>query len=185
MTTRKVFRVTLPPAAAGCRGQLGFSMIEALIAAALIGLVAIGLIPMFTRAMSDNMAGSDYTRVSNYAKSEEEDFARTPYGVMSTEISVGSSSGQKLEYLNPTSLAWVVGSPPAGNTSVVWTRTTTYSQYSIYDTDTDQSFDYPVPGGTAPTAVQLLQAQVQVKAISPIGPEGGRRSTIIRFLKAF
>jgi prepilin-type N-terminal cleavage/methylation domain-containing protein len=184
MTTRTVLTAVVSPAA-GRRGQRGFSMIEALIAAALIGLVAIGLIPMFTRAMSDNMAGSDYTRVSNYAKSEEEDFARAPYGVMSTEIAVGSTTAQKLEYLNPATLQWVIGTPPAGNSSIVWTRTTTYSQYSIYDTDTDQTFDYPVPGGTSPDAVQILQAQVQVKAVSPIGPEGGHRSTIIRFLKAF
>jgi Tfp pilus assembly protein PilV len=184
MTTRQASPAA-PGAAIRDRGQLGFSMIEALIAAALIGIIAIGLIPMFTRAMTDNMAGSDYTRVSNYAKSDEEDFAREPFSNMTTQVSSGQASTQKLEYFNPLTTQWVVGTPPAGNKTIVWTRTTTYSQYSINDTNDDQIFDAPVSGGSPPAEVQLIQAQVTVKAISSVGPEGGRRTTIIRYLKAF
>jgi hypothetical protein len=46
-------------------------------------------------------------------------------------------------------------------------------------------FDYPLNGGSSIDEVQIMQAQVQVKSVSAVGPAGVRRSTIIRYLKAF
>jgi type II secretory pathway pseudopilin PulG len=166
----------------------GFSMIEGLIATALIGVVAIGLIPMFTRSMSDNMAGSDYTRVSNYARSRQEDFGREPFANFTAAIPTGQSSAQVLEYLDPTSLEWLPGPVPAaapGKPEIVWTRTTTYTQYDAKGADADGLFDFPLSGGSSPLAVQLIQASVKVQSIAPIGPEGGHKTTTMRFLKAF
>jgi prepilin-type N-terminal cleavage/methylation domain-containing protein len=166
--------------------QRGFSMVETLIAAALIGVVAIGIIPMFMRAMTDNVAGADYTRVTNYAKSKEEDFARVP--ILSQTIQVPSGQTQLLttEYMNPTTLRWDPTLASPANPLEIWTRITTITQYNIGNTDDPSSmFDTPQPGGTQVDQVQIMQAQVQVKSASPAGPVGGRRSTIIRFLKGF
>ena len=178
-------RGSAPPA--GAR-QRGFSMIEGLIATALIGVVAIGLIPMFTRSMSDNMAGSDYTRVSNYVRSRQEDFGREPFSNFTNAIATGQSSSQVVEYLDPTSQEWLPGPVPAatpGKPEIVWTRTTTYTQYDVKDAEDDGLFDFPLAGGTSPLSVQLIQATVQVKSIAPIGPEGGHKTAIMRFLKGF
>ena len=71
--------------------QSGFSMVESLIAAAIIGIVAIGILPLFTRAMVDNMAGADYTRVTNYAKSKEEDFTRMPFLQQTIQMPAGQA----------------------------------------------------------------------------------------------
>jgi prepilin-type N-terminal cleavage/methylation domain-containing protein len=168
--------------------QRGFSMIEGLIATALIGVVAIGLIPMFTRSMSDNMAGSDYTRVSNYARSRQEDFGREPFSNYTAAVATGQTSSQVLEYLDPKSLQWLPGPVPAsspGKPEIVWTRTTTYTQYDAKGADADGVFDYPLAGGSSPETVQLIQATVQVQSISAIGPEGGHKTAIMRFLKGF
>ncbi|HLX07263.1 MAG TPA: prepilin-type N-terminal cleavage/methylation domain-containing protein [Thermoanaerobaculia bacterium] len=164
------------------RRQSGFSMVEALIAAALIGVAAIGIIPLFTRAMTDNMAGADYTRVTNYAKSKEEDFARMPF----TQPTIQLQSGTQLlntEFLDPVTLQWTTTRP--ANPLSVWTRLETITQYNIYDTDDDQIFDFPLAAGSPVDEVQILQQQVQVKSVSPVGPAGAHRTTIIRFLKAF
>jgi prepilin-type N-terminal cleavage/methylation domain-containing protein len=169
-------------------GQRGFSMIEALIAAAIIGFVAIGLIPLFTRAIGDNMAGSDYTRVSNYARSEEEDYAREPFANYSTAVPTGQTQGQVVQYIDPTSKQWVTVASLANvpkNPDINWTRTITYTQYDARDMDDDELFDYPLTGGTAAPSVQVLQATVEVQAISAIGPAGGHRTTTVRYLKAF
>jgi prepilin-type N-terminal cleavage/methylation domain-containing protein len=169
-------------------GQRGFSMIEALIAAAIIGFVAIGVIPLFARAMSDNMAGSDYTRVSNYSKSEEEDFYREPFANYSTAVASGQTSSQIVQYIDPVSKQWFTVASLAAvpqNSKIQWTRTITYTQYDAKDMDDDQLFDNPLPGGTAATSVQVIQAMVQVQAIAQTGIGGGHRSTTIRFLKAF
>jgi type II secretory pathway pseudopilin PulG len=162
----------------------GFSMIEALIAAALIGAVAVGIIPMFSRAISDNVAGSEYTRVSNYAKSEEETFARAPFEQATFQVPVGQANLVVKEYLDPATQTWKTGTVPAGSTAS-WTRTTTIEQYNLYDSDDDSIYDSPLTGGAGVDAVQFLQATVKVQNVSPTGPDGGHRSTIIRFLKAF
>ncbi len=161
----------------------GFSMIEALIAAALIGVVAIGTIPLFTRAMTDNLMGADYSRVTNYAKSKEEDFSRLQFTDQTIQVPVGQGNLLTTEYMDPTTLQWTTVKP--ANPLAVWTRATTVTQYNIFDTDDDQMFDYPLSGGASIDEVQIIQGQVQVKSVSAAGPAGGRRSTIIRFLKAF
>ena len=164
--------------------QSGFSMVESLIAAAIIGIVAIGILPLFTRAMVDNMAGADYTRVTNYAKSKEEDFTRMPFLQQTIQMPAGQTQLLTTEYMDPASLYWVATKP--ANPLAVWTRITTYTQYNMYDTDDDQMFNNPIAGGAVGVdAVQVIQAQVQVKSISAIGPMGGRRTTLVRYLKVF
>ena len=167
--------------------QGGFSMIESLIAAAIIGIVAIGILPLFTRAMVDNMAGADYTRVTNYAKSKEEDFTRVPVLQPSIQVQPGDMQEMSTEYMDPASLYWVATKP--SNPLAVWTRVTTLTQYNLYDTDDDQMFNNPIAGGTLTVGtqdtVQVIQAQVQVKSVSAIGPMGGRRTTLVRYLKVF
>jgi prepilin-type N-terminal cleavage/methylation domain-containing protein len=171
-----------PPAR---RRHRGFSMIETLIAAALIGVVAIGIIPLFTRSMVDNMAGSDYTRVTNYAKSKEEDFARIPWLQQTIQIPAGQTSAMTTEFMDPALLQWVPTQP--GNPLAVWTRGTTYTQYNIADTDTGGVFSNALDGGDflQPDRVHIIQAQVQVKSVAAIGPMGVRRTTLVRYLKGF
>ncbi|HXO42546.1 MAG TPA: prepilin-type N-terminal cleavage/methylation domain-containing protein [Thermoanaerobaculia bacterium] len=164
--------------------QSGFSMVESLIAAAIIGIVAIGILPLFTRAMVDNMAGADYTRVTNYAKSKEEDFTRMPFLQQTIQVPAGQTQLLTTEYMDPASLNWVATKP--ANPLAVWTRVTTLTQYNLYDTDDDGMFNNPIAGGAVGVdAVQVIQSQVQVKSISAIGPMGGRRTTLVRYLKVF
>jgi len=164
--------------------ESGFSMVESLIAALIIGIVAIGILPLFTRAMVDNMAGADYTRVTNYAKSKEEDFTRMPFLQQTIQVPAGQTNVMTTEYMDPASLYWVATKPP--NPLAVWTRVTTYTQYNMYDTDDDKMFNNPIDSGTVGiSGVHVIQAQVQVKSISAIGPMGGRRTTLVRYLKVF
>jgi prepilin-type N-terminal cleavage/methylation domain-containing protein len=164
--------------------QSGFSMVESLIAAGIIGIVAIGILPLFTRAMVDNMAGADYTRVTNYAKSKEEDFTRMPYLQPTIQVPAGQTQLLTTEYMDPSILYWVATKP--ANPLAVWTRITTYTSYNMYDTDDDKMFNNPIdPGTVGVDGVHVIQAQVQVKSISTIGPLGGRRTTIVRYLKVF
>jgi type II secretory pathway pseudopilin PulG len=178
----------LPPSRRAARGpaarhQRGFSMVEGLIAAALIGVVAVGIIPLFTRAMSDNLTGADYTRVTNFAKSKEEDFSRLPFTQPTIQLKSGDTQDMTTEFMDPTTLQW--STTPPKSLLGIWTRTSTLTQYNIYDTDDDQMFDFPLAGGTSIDEVQIIQSQVQVKSASPVSPAGGHRTTTIRYLKAF
>lgn len=181
--TRIDCRFSVSTTAAGApagRRQQGFSMIEGLIAAALIGLVAVGVIPLFTRAMSDNMAGADYTRVTNYSKSKQEEITRMPYDQPSLMVTVANPS---MEYMDPSTGQWTTTKP--SNLLAVWTRTTTLALYNIHDLDDDQTFNYPLGLGSIDSKGQILEATVKVASVSAVGPGGAHRTTIIRYLKAF
>jgi prepilin-type N-terminal cleavage/methylation domain-containing protein len=171
---------TAAAAAAAGRRQQGFSMIEGLIAAALIGVVAVGVIPMFTRAMSDNMAGADYTRVTNYSKSKQEDITRMPYDQQSLVV---QATPPPVEYMDPSTGQWTTTKP--SNLFAVWTRTTTLALYNIHDIDYDQTFNFPLGPGAIGDEGQILEATVKVASVSAVGPGGVHRTTIIRYLKAF
>jgi prepilin-type N-terminal cleavage/methylation domain-containing protein len=165
------------------RSQSGFSMVEALIAVALIGVVAIGVIPMFTRAMSDNMAGADYTRVTNFAKSKEEDFSRLPFNQPTIQPGVGQTDAMSTEYLDLTTLQWSQTAPSV--LLGVWTRNIDVTQHGINDTDDDQTFNSKLAGGSSPQMIHIIQEKVQVQSVSSLGPVATRRTTTIRYLKAF
>jgi type II secretory pathway pseudopilin PulG len=165
------------------RSESGLSLVEALIAVALIGLVAVGIVPMFTRAMSDNLAGADYTRVTNFAKTKEEDFSRLPFNQATIQPAIGQTDLMSTEYMDPSTLQWSTTAP----TTLLnyWTRNTDISQYGINDTDDDQMFNSKLAGGSSPLMVHIMQAQVQVQSSSQLSPAGVRRTTTIRYLKAF
>jgi hypothetical protein len=165
------------------RSESGLSLVEALIAVALIGLVAVGIIPMFTRAMSDNLAGADYTRVTNFAKAKEEDFSRMPFNQTTIQPPIGQTDLMSTEYMDPTTLEWSQTQPSL--LLGVWTRNTDISQYGINDTDDDQMFNSKLAGGSSPLMVHVIQEQVQVQSSSQVSPAGARRTTTIRYLKAF
>jgi hypothetical protein len=76
-------------------GEGGFSVIEAAIASAILLIVSIGLLPMFTLSISNNQQGRDSMEITNEARSELErllqlDFAApdltVPNGVAVLEV---------------------------------------------------------------------------------------------------
>jgi hypothetical protein len=170
------------------RGAAGFTLVESLIGAALLLLVMIGVLPLFTRAMIDNMAGADYTKIANMAKSRHEDFARAPFDGAAYNIPAGQTSTVIDEYWDMLSSSWQP-TPSSGKlpNSAAWERTTTVTQYTFADALDNGVLDTPLDGGTAG---EIMQAQVLVKSVNPagagaVGPLGSRRQTIVRFLKAF
>lgn len=60
-------------------GARGMSLVEALIAMALLLLVAIGILPLFTRAMVNNAAGGEATAVANHARYRLEELGQLPF----------------------------------------------------------------------------------------------------------
>jgi prepilin-type N-terminal cleavage/methylation domain-containing protein len=163
--------------------QRGFSMIESLIAAALIGAVAIGVIPLWTRAMTDNMAGADYTRVTNYAKSRQEELAHLDQTSAANQVRVQDGTQRQIvDYMDPATGLWAAKKP---STPIYWTRTTTITLYGVHDTDKNGLLNSPLPGGSDPRAVHVVQTQVQIQSMSAYGAIGTRRSTVIRYFKSF
>ena len=165
------------------RGERGFSLIEALIGAALLLIVVVGVLPLYARSMIDNTAGADYTRVTTFASSAAEQLYQAGFNDPTMTLTGASTSLTTPEYYSETTKRWLPlsGSAPAGTH---WLRTTTVRQYDEPDGVDDGIFNMPLPGNTFPTAVHVKEVQVQViSASAAIGALGGRRQMDMRYLK--
>ncbi|MEZ5313277.1 MAG: hypothetical protein R2862_06270 [Thermoanaerobaculia bacterium] len=71
--------------------EAGFSLIEGLVAAALLLIVTVGILPLFSRAMQNNAKGNDSTRQSNGAVDELERSISMPFNSGPMDIVNGAT----------------------------------------------------------------------------------------------
>lgn len=184
------------------RSEAGLSIIEALVAAALLLIIAIGILPLFTRALVNNNAGNEYTKVSNFGKSRVEEAYQLPFnaaGLMT--VPTGADEGVTVEHYRSDLDEWHAGAVPSSplpgptpdnpfGAQVPWRRTTTVRQYSstaINDDDSDaldlQKAD-ALTGGTDPVFIHLKEVEVTVESTRTGGPLGVGKDVLLRTFKA-
>jgi Tfp pilus assembly protein PilV len=155
------------------KSEAGFSMVEALIAAAILLIIAIGMIPLFARSMVNNTLGSDYTQASTYSKSNLEVAQKMPFETIGLTLTTGTSL-QTVNYVGKTatngspvsSQDWTATLP---STPLVWTRTTRVRQFSVAAIDDGVLSDSEaLPAGTDPK-------DWQIKEISSVLDSGKRK----------
>jgi type II secretory pathway pseudopilin PulG len=151
------------------RRDAGFSIIEALIAAAILLIIALGLLPLFSRSINDNVTGNDATQATNVGRTRIEDLLHLPIKNKKLEIPSASAVGELKE-------SWTMGDPqktgdadegwwkdPAGHGTVLWIRTTRVSLYDISDLD-DGVLNSPLNGSSSSSAtISFKQIQVEVE----------------------
>jgi prepilin-type N-terminal cleavage/methylation domain-containing protein len=150
------------------RPDAGFSLIEALIAAAILLIIALGLLPLFTRSINDNVSGNDASQATNYSRTEVEELLQMPFNNKRIVVPDGSMVGQTKDFwtagdltkIGDTDEGWWADA--AGHGNALWNRTTEVRQYSISDLD-DGNLDHPQPGGTQPTFIQLKEVTVIIE----------------------
>jgi prepilin-type N-terminal cleavage/methylation domain-containing protein len=167
------------------RLERGFSLIEVLVAAALLLVVALGVLPLFTRSMSNNLAGNDYMQATNIAKSEVERLYELPFN--SPDLEVEGTERVRTEHLKQGSAVWETGTGPT-SPPVEWIRTSTVRQFGLtglVDANNDGYFDAPLPAGTASTFVHVKEITVRVESGRVGGPMGSGKRVLLRTLKPF
>lgn len=148
-------------------GEAGFSLIEALIAIAILLFIALRMIPLFSRSILNNSAGSDHTVASTFAKDELEGLQDAAFGSSALLI-------DDTEVLRLTTDFWLPGTASVGDETWVptplptgiksrWTRTTQVTQYSInaYD-DWILEDDERKPGNAEPIEVHFKVIEVRL-----------------------
>lgn len=170
----------------------GFSLVESLIAALILLIIALGLIPLFARALRDNTAGADATQASNHGRARLEEYQQLPFNNQDLALAPGSLTLDRDESwaqgdrddVGDADEGWWPGAP-ADRGLLLWHRTTTVRQYGMNDLD-DSRLNAPLPGGTQPAFVHLKEVEVRLESgrpdASPLGP--GRQITF-RVLKPF
>ncbi|HEX3527477.1 MAG TPA: hypothetical protein VH988_10440 [Thermoanaerobaculia bacterium] len=172
-------------------GEAGFSMIEALIAAAVLLILAVGMIPLFARAMINNALGNDYTQATAHGLTGLEKPEKLPM----TNIDI---SGTRVQYVEK---GLQTGSPvadldwkytPTDPDRVVWTRTTQQRYYSVTALDDGQlTTDELIPAGSAVSFWNIMEVTTLLDSgkTNPGSRNSGGlaaiRQTNFQYLKAF
>lgn len=172
------------------RGPGGFSLIEVLMALALLTLVLIAILPLFTRAIGLNASGREAGRQSQLGRAEVEELLQLPFNHDDLEVEAGTEK-VNVEF-------WSTGDPrrlgdegwrpdlPTGTGSLeqretaLWQRTTTVRQYGINgvqdtdgdgvidrivgleDADRDGVFDDPLPAGSLAAGIHLKEMDIEI-----------------------
>lgn len=135
----------------------GFSLIEALIAAALVLMITLGVMPLFTHAVVQNVSGKESTISTNYSRSTTEELVGLPLDRDEVRTETGEIE-RKLCYTYEHPTGWKEDTdcdpedhdPP--HLYPTWARTTLIRQYNIneiYDGDTadgNPTFKNPILG---------------------------------------
>ena len=158
----------------------GFSLIEGLIAAALVLAIALGVLPLFTRSMINNEGGSDFTQISNAAKSRAEELFELPFNSPLLAINTGTDRIFE-EYLSQRDKTWKPGveaDATADSDLALMRRTSTIRQFNINDLSS------PLDNSAPPGSVQIREITVQVRSTRTGSPLGPGKQTAVRVFKS-
>lgn len=155
------------------RAQAGVTLLEALIALLLLMVVALGLVPVFTRSIASNAQGNSSTTATNLARSQMEALLQVRFDAAALAVPAATTARTSHEYLAPASARWAPGEPPPG-AAALWRRTVEVRQYAASDLLADGALDTPLDGSAPAAQVQLKEIRVRVRSGwppgSPLGP---------------
>ena len=169
-----------PAPSSAPRDDAGFSLVEVLIAAALLLIVSVGILPMFTRSITNNLQGKQATEATNLARSELERMIQLPSDDPALTLLTGSSLVRN-EKWSKDSLQWYdVSSFPTGEIDT-FERTVTVRQFSMSALadgvlDATEHLD----ASADIQLVHLKEIEVQVLA-PPSGMSPGKQVTLRMF----
>ncbi len=169
------------------RRQGGFSIVEVLIAAAILLIITIGILPMFTRSVLSNVAGAQSTLATNYGKTQLETLAEKPFGDATLTVPGGATQLLATDYWTQGS-SGAMGDPNEGFTAtptasgrglVLWQRTTRVQQFNVFDLAT------PLDGAALPDNVHVKAIQVTLAPAGAAGPLSRTQGTTFTYYKSF
>lgn len=167
----------------------GFSLIEVLIAMALAGLLLIGVLPLFTKSMSNNVEGNQLTEVTNRARLHVEELMALPVDAEELTVPDGEDELVTIEMYSPTAERWIDEDDYGAAPEPLFTRTTRVRQFNmsaISPTDTEFADDEVLPGGTPASQVEIKEIVVRVNTGRPtfLSMMGRQKAVTLRVLKS-
>jgi len=143
--------------------EAGFSVVEGLIAALLLLIVVLGVLPLVSRSMMNNVQGNDATTQANAAMSGNERLLSLPFDNIDMSVPAGALSVLHQEVWTQGVLDWIPLADLTAGDPVVLSRDTLIEQFSASDFDTDGTFDTPLDGVTDPVFVHLKRITTTIR----------------------
>ena len=110
------------------RAERGLTLIEVVIASAVLLVVSLGVLPLFVRSIADNAVSRESTDMTNSARSEIERYSQLDFFSPELTVVAGTSLVTD-EYYSYVTKQWQPGVAPVGDPAV-FTRTVTVRQFS-------------------------------------------------------
>ena len=168
----------------------GFTLVEVLIAVALMGMLMISVLPMFVKAMSNNVEGNQLTEVTSRARVHLEDLLGQPFNSPELTVPLGEEELLERDLWSATQERWFEEDAFPAQEIPQFTRVTVVRQFNLTalsDTDFELETDERLPGGSLSSVVHLKEIEVRVNSGPPTiaGMLGARRKSInLKALKA-
>lgn len=167
------------------RRSRGMSMIEVMVASLILLLLALGILPLFTRSMASNTAGAESIQVSNMASERAEELFQLPWSAAEITIPTGDLEVERNEVYTEEDGKFIPGTvsdATSDGKSVRWARVTRIRQFNV------NNLNDPLPGEdpTNPTGdVHVKEIQVTVTSLREEGgPLGRPQELTVRLLKS-
>lgn len=172
--------------------QAGFSIIEVMVASALLLTIAVGVLPLFSSAIVNSTRGRDSTAASNAARSRLEEYSQVFFNNeqvalpgSTTELIVGDwyDAGGSLAMGDEV---WRTGPLSAAAGPVLWQRQVRITQHSFSDLLDDGVLNVPQAGTSEDLSLDLKLVGVRVTGNRASGSQvGGNTDFSMSMIKAY
>jgi hypothetical protein len=142
--------------------EAGFSLVEGLIAAALLVFILIGVLPLFERSRLNLMQGNDATSVANAVIDGTDRLYGLPFSSQVTNVLTGTTQTQATDFWLLDDNRWVPDMTPYPTDRAQFTRSTNIEQFGLADLIDNGVLDTPLDGNVQPNFVQIKRITAQV-----------------------
>lgn len=164
------------------RRAAGFSLVETVLASLILLVVALGVLPLFSRAMASNQAGAESTSLANMATAGAEELYQLTFDHPLLTVPGGATELVREEAWTKEAGRWIALADVEDDDLVLWNRTTRVRQFNI--NDLLDGAPAPLEGGTPAGSVHVKEIEVEVGSPRAGGPLGRGRSLTVRLFKA-
>ena len=158
------------------RREAGLTLVEMLIAVALLGIVLLGIAPLFIASVKSNLAGNEYTSIHNLARDRLEQLMNLP--VSDPQLTVGSHANDLPPFLpDPTT-----GTLPSTIVNPI-SRTYTVAHYTSVGGATGTAYTLTNVGAGVPYDFKRIDVTVSSSSGGTGLGIGQRTAQVSGFLK--
>ena len=170
----------LPDSSSDSISNDGFSLVEVLIAAGLLLIVTVGILPMFTRSIGNNVQGKQATETTNLARSEIERLVQLPFDDVALTLTAGSELVRDEKWSKNSHQWYDISSFPSGEVDQ-FDRNVRIRQFNMNALADGVLDDTEVLDASAD--IQLVDMkEIQVRVIAPpSGMSPGKQVTLIMY----
>jgi len=133
------------------RGEAGFSIVEGLVAALILLIVVLGVLPLISQSMLYNLQGLDATTEANAADDGLDTLLPLDVNAPELLLPVASTSLVATDLFNRYKNEWTDDTTVQDLGNIEFLRTVTLERFDVADlqTEGDNTFDTPLEGSAA------------------------------------